>query len=199
MKRICILLLAFALLAGLTACGAARPTDPEASTTTELVTAAASKAAFERALQLYKYFSMESMQIDREDSFERGGVTYYRVTDPDYPTMEALALALTEVFSFEITQDFLSRTQQDATPWIAVADPVPLYVEFDSLPGALYTCMGDRGADISAWSVGAVSESENRIVSRLSALHYDGEERETLLTQELIGSNWVFTEFPLDW
>jgi len=204
MKRICVFLLAFALLAGLAACGAARPGEQtEAPTTTELATAAPSKAAFQRALQMYKYFSMTSMQVDPDDTMERDGVTYCRVIDPDYPTMDALALALSEVFSQDIVQSFLSRTVQSTQPWNTELDPVLaqalLYVTKEPVTGELYTCVGDRGSDVSYYGVGAVSESETKIVSKLSALHNDGEKRDTLLTQELIGGDWVFTDFSLDW
>ena len=200
MKRICIFILAFALLAGLAACGAVQSGEQtEASTTTELAAVAPSKAGFERALRLYKCFSMASMQVDPDETVKRENVIFYRVIDPDYPTMDALANALAEVFSQELAQGFLSRTQQDATPWIAVENPAPLYVEFDSLPGELYTCVEDRSSDVSYYGVSAVSESETKIVSKLSALHNDGEKRETLLTQELIDGNWVFTDFSLDW
>jgi len=191
MRRSCIFILAFALLPGLMACGTARPAEPTGAPTTvaQPATAAASKAAFERALELYKYFSMTSMQVDHEDTLEREGVTYYRVTDPEYPTMDALALALTEVFSLELTWEFLRRT---------VDGNAPLYAETDNYT-KLYTCMGDRGATVSSYSVGAVSESDSKIVSKLTAVTFDGETRETLLTQELIDGKWVFTDFPLDW
>lgn len=202
MKRICTFILAFALLLGLAACGGTTPPPDAHTTTEEPATAAPSKVSFERAIDLYKYFSMTCMQVNREDSFERNGVTYYRVTQPEYLGMDALANALTDVFSYELTQSFLSRTVQDTQPWNTMLDPVlaqaPLYVEADNYT-KLYTCMGDRGADISSYSVGAVSESESKIVSKLSAVTFDGETRETLLTQERIGGQWVFTDFPLDW
>ncbi|MCL1952950.1 MAG: hypothetical protein FWF60_09000, partial [Oscillospiraceae bacterium] len=169
-------------------------------------TAAPSKAAFERALELYKYFSTTSMQVDREDTIDRNGVTYYRVTQPEYLGMEALALALTEVFSYELERDFLSRTVQDTQPWNTMLDPAlaqaPLYVEADNYT-KLYTCMGDRGNDVASYSVGMVSgsESEGKIVSKLSAVMVDGTTKETFLTQELLADEdrWVFTDFPLDW
>jgi len=183
--------MACTLLLGLAACGTAQPAEPPETptTTAQSATAAPVKAAFERALQLYQYFSMISMPYDQNDTIERDGVTYYRVTDPEYSTMDALALALSEVFSYEIMREFLSRTN---------AVNALLYVEADNYT-KLYTCMGDRGADVSSYSVGVVSESESKIVSKLSAVHFDGEESETLLTQELIDGKWVFTDFPLDW
>jgi len=163
--------------------------------------AAPAKAAFERGFELYKYFTVLSMRVDYQDAHEQGGVTYYRVADPEYPSMEALSLALREVFSPEIAHDFLGRTVQSTQPWNTMLDPglaqARVYVENDG--GKLYTCMGDRGTQIASYSVGAESESENKIVSRLSAVNVNGGTEETLLTQELIGGKWVFTEFPLDW
>jgi len=202
-KRVCGFILAFALLLGLAACGAAQPQPTTQATSTAPVTAAPSKAAFERALQLYRYFSMSSMQVDQNDTIERDGVTYYRVTDPEFPTMDALALALSEVFSFEIMRDFLHRTVHSTQPWNTALDPglaqTLLYVTKEPVIGELYTCMGDRGSDITSYSVGAVSESDDKIVSKLSAMTIDGETKEYLLTQELFEGNWVFTDFPLDW
>jgi len=191
MKRGCGFILALALLFGLAACGVDTP--PPATETTssgEPASEAPSKAAFERALQLYKYFFINSMQVDREDTLERDGITYYRVTDPAYPTMGALALALSELFLFEITQEYLHRTL-DGTHF--------LYIGVDAHDETLYTCMGDRGADVVSYSVGAVSESESKIVSKLTTVNFSGETTEILLTQELIDGQWLFTDFPLDW
>ena len=204
MKRICIIILTLALLLGLAACGTGKTTSTEVPATTEEPAAAApSKAAFERALQLYKYFSYQAMRYDPDDTIEQNGVTYYRVTDPEYPTMDALALALSEVFSFEVMRDLLHRTVQSTQPWNTALDPslaqALLYVTKEPVIGELYTCMGDRGSDIASYSVGAVSESGDKIVSKLSVMTIDEETKEYLLTQELFEGSWVFTDFPLDW
>lgn len=191
MKRLAVLVLAIALLLGIGACGAgddALPTDPSPAASSageEQIKA----EVFAPAIELYAYFSYQSMQYDLEDTREHNGKTYYRVVDPAFPGMDHLVNALADVFSIEIMQDFLNR---EAAPGC------PLYIEQDNYT-KLYSCMGDRGAETESYSVSIEEENETKVVYKMVSAYIGGEVKTSYYTRELVDENWVFTDFPMDW
>ena len=147
---------------------------------------------FETPIRLYSYFASTSPAYDFEDTCKLGDATYYRVTDPQFPTMTALEATLREVFSEELTRKIMGLS--------VFADPA--YIEND---GKLYTRMGDRGGSADSVAYSVRSQSENKVVYR--ALVNYGErmpagqptEESFDYTRELIDGRWVFTEFPMEW
>jgi len=198
MKRFFAFALAGLLLLACAACGgnAADPEATEASTT--LAATAPTEGLVQEntteidpTIQLYSYFAYQAMQYDYDDVREYNGRVYYRVTQPEFLSMDMLALALTDVFSYEIMRDFLDRT---------AAENCPLYIEQDNYT-KLYSCMVDRDSRIASYSVTIQSKSDSKVVYMVSAVDHEGLEEVTPLIQELIKDEdkWVFTDFALDW
>ncbi len=204
MKKMTLIILLVCLCLSLTACGGssllgrfAQTTEP---TMTERVIPVPSqtqvRTAFEKAMEVYGWFDLCSLECDSADRVERGGHTYYRVLSDETPTYDALRMLVYDLFE-TATADRLLQEDGEAPPYIDV-------------DGALYTLDGARGSDMTKGEYTLTVEQESRTCFlckvRVETLAFnDGYKDYRRVTgyedytyhYQLVGSRWVFTDFDL--
>lgn len=152
--------------------------------------------AFEKAIEVYGWFDLCSLDCDSADKVERGDSEYYRVISDEVPTYDALRTMVYELFDTQ-TGDELLREDSDYPPYIDV-------------DGALYTRDFARGSDITKGEYELTVEQESKTCfvckARVETLEFnDGYKEYRRVTghedftyhYELVGNRWVFTDFEL--
>ena len=212
MKNLFSVILIAALCLSLTACGGVslpeRFSDTDGLTeaadgptqTTLAVVATPSetqvKTAFSKAMEVYGWFDLCSLDCDSSDRIEKGDMTYYRVISDEMPTYDVLRMTVYDLFD-TATGDALLSEDSDYPP----------YIDAD---GALYTTDFARGSDITKGEYELTVEQESRTCFlcrvRVETLEFnDGYKEYRRVTgyedymyhYELVGNRWVFTDFSL--
>lgn len=206
MKTTLSLLLTAALCLTLTACGGvslpgrfAETTETEPVVTASVVAVPSEtqvRTAFEKAMEVYGWFDLCSLDCDSSDRIEKGDVTYYRVISDEVPTYDALRMTVYDLFDAATGDAMLSEDSA-----------CPPYIDVD---GALYTTDFARGSDVTKGEYELTVEQESRTCflckARVETLEFnDGYKEYRRVTgyedftyhYELVGNRWVFTDFSL--
>ncbi|MCL2509036.1 MAG: hypothetical protein FWF05_07665 [Oscillospiraceae bacterium] len=209
MKKLSILLTAVLLIC-LAACGG-DPIAPDVSHVQQTQTAAATESnttapgtsaavtkapddiseqlyfdAFRPAFELARAFTTNTVASDSSDSIKQNGVYYYRVTDPRFISFSAMEATLREVFSEELTQEIMGMSPFD----------YPLYIE----RGNRIYARGGRGFPTAMPASFSIEEqNDDKVVYKVRVMYMTGEEKDFSYTRELIGGEWIFTKFPMEW
>ena len=205
MKKFFTALLIAAVCLSLTACGGVslperfvdETTEPPVS---ERVIATPSetqvKTAFKKAVEVYGWFDLCSLDCDSADKVERGDSEYYRVISVEAPTYDALRTLVYDLFDTKTGDGLLQEDSQ-----------YPPYIDVD---GALYTRDFARGSDVTKGEYELTVEQESKTcflcTARVETLEFnDGYKEYRRVTgyedftyrYELVGNRWVFTDFSL--
>lgn len=206
MKKVFAAILTAILCLSLAGCAGASLPDrfTQAQTTEPPVTASVVatpsqtqvKNAFEKALEVYGWFDLCSLDCDSADTAEHGGQTYYRVLSDEIPTYDALRTTVYDLFD-TATGDRLLAEDTETPPYIDVG-------------GTLYTRDFARGSDITKGEYELTVEQESKTgflcKVRVETLEFnDGYKDYRRVTgyedytyhYELVGYRWVFTDFDL--
>lgn len=154
------------------------------------------RTAFEKAIEVYGWFDLCSLDCDSADKVERGDSEYYRVISDEVPTYDALRTMVYDLFDTG-TGDELLREDSEYPP----------YIDAD---GALYTRDFARGSDVTKGEYELTVEQESKTCfvckARVETLEFnDGYKEYRRVTgfeeftyhYELVGNRWVFTDFAL--
>lgn len=154
------------------------------------------RTAFEKAIEVYGWFDLCSLDCDSADKVERGDSEYYRVISDEVPTYDALRTMVYDLFDTQ-TGDELLREDSEYPP----------YIDAD---GALYTRDFARGSDVTKGEYELTVEQESKTCfvckARVETLEFnDGYKEYRRVTgceeftyhYELVGNRWVFTDFAL--
>lgn len=201
MKKVLPLLLALCLLTGCTNSRIGIPDAADASeTSAQLVLPVPDEATvrnrFEKALEVYGWFDLCSLEVDTSRSYVVDGKTYYRVVSEEVPDFQILRTIVYDLFSAEIG-DALFRGDGENIP-------------YRDINGELYSLDGARGADITKGDYTLTVETENstsilcKVQVEIIDLDTGAEEyRRVVGTEEYtyayraVGNRWVFTDFHL--
>ena len=177
----------------------AETTEPDAQTTQDLLPVpdeAAVRNAFDKAVEVYGWFDLCSLDNDSADTVEYGGETYNRVVSDAVPSYGELRTLVYDLFD-TATGDALLREDSETPP----------YIEAN---GALYALDFARGVDMSRgdYTLSVEVQNSSAILCRVTVetLEYDAgadEYRHVNGSEELlyhyqrVGLRWVFTDFSL--
>lgn len=149
-------------------------------------------AAYRSAVEAFWWFQVETLPLDRTDSREVDGRTYYRVDYPGIDSTASLRGYLKSLFSDDLVEMLL--------PYGGIQ-----YIDVD---GVLYGLEGGRGTDVTrgAESAQVLREGDdpNRRVVRVSVEVVDPEQGGAVVDvltfdfpYEKVGEKWIFTSFSL--
>ncbi|MBQ7546520.1 MAG: hypothetical protein IJT41_06125 [Clostridia bacterium] len=174
-------------------------TEPELQTTQEVLPVpdeAAVRNAFDKAVEVYGWFDLCSLDSDSADTVEYGGETYNRVVSDAVPSYDALRTLVYDLFD-TATGDALLREDSETPPYIDVN-------------GSLYALDFARGVDMSrgAYTLSVEVQNSSAILCRVTVetLEYDADADEyrhvngsedLLYHYQRVGQRWVFTDFSL--
>ncbi len=147
-------------------------------------------AAYEVADEAYSWFAMTTLPVDTNRPEPVGELIYYPVSDPRFPTMDALRAYLKTLFSDEIVDGLLPLDG----------------VHYLDLNGALYAADAARGGDLTKGGVTySVAWPEGEPVSCTVRAEVELLDQENLtkvvgsqiyeFPYEKVGDKWVFTHF----
>ena len=154
------------------------------------------RTAFEKALEVYGWFELCSLDSDSADKAEREGAVYYRVLSDEVPTYDVLRTLVYDLFD-TTTGDALLREDDSTPPYIDVN-------------GALYGQDFARGSDVEKGEYELTVEQESKTCFlckvRVETLEFNDGYKEYRRVSgyenytyhyRLVGSRWVFTDFDL--
>ena len=91
--------------------------------------------AFSKALEVYGWFDICSMETDTSRSFDRNGITYYKTVNSEVSTYKELRTLVYSLFSVETGEKLLRENEEN-----------PPYIDYN---GDLYCVDMARGADVT--------------------------------------------------
>ncbi|MBR5620529.1 MAG: hypothetical protein IKW76_12410 [Clostridia bacterium] len=154
------------------------------------------QTAFEKAIEVYGWFDLCSLDCDSADTVEHGGETYCRVLSDEVPSYEVLRTLVFDLFE-TTTGERLLDEDSETPPYIDVG-------------GVLYTRDFARGSDVTKgeYELTVEQESKTSILCkvRVETLEFnDGYKEYRRVTgyedftyhYQLVGNRWVFTDFEL--
>ena len=152
--------------------------------------------AFDKALEVYGWFDLCSLDSDSADTVEYGGQTYYRVISDAVPSYDELRMLVFNLFDTQTGEELL-REDSATPPYIDAG-------------GALYCLDFARGVDMSRGDYTLSVEVQNSSVIlcrvEVETLEYDDDSaeyrrvtgsEEFLYHYARVGTRWVFTDFSL--
>ena len=151
--------------------------------------------AFDKAMEVYGWFDVCSLDSDSADTLEYGGQTYSRVVSDAVPSYDALRTLVFDLFD-TATGESLLREDSETPPYIDVN-------------GALYALEFARGVDMTYgdYTVSVEVQNSRVILCRVQVetlAFGDGDDyrrvtgsEEYLFHYEQSGTRWVFTDFKL--
>lgn len=204
MKKLLPILLCVLFLAG---CGRIELPVVTQETQTELLstepvivppTAEEVRNAFDKALEVYGWFDLCSLETDSADRVEVGNATYCRVVREELPTLESLRTLVYSLFDTKTGEHLLGEKVQNKP-----------YIDVD---GALYGQDFARGTDMSKgeYTVEVTPESSTCMLCTVTVEIIDIDYNNGASDPKVIGTEdytyhyqydgngrWVFTDFDL--
>ena len=205
MKKIVVVILIAAVCLSLTACGSISLLQERGEETTEPLSREAVvptpsqtqvRTAFEKAMEVYGWFDLCSLECDSAEKANLNDVEYCRVISDEVPTYDALRTLVYDLFDTQ-TGDDLLREDSEYPPYIDVA-------------GVLYGQDFARGSDVTKGEYELTVEKQSKTCFlckvRVETLEFNDGYKEYRRVSgyedftyhyELVGNRWVFTDFSL--
>lgn len=206
MKKIIPILLCLCLLSGCSASvsiigGADAPQTEvlKAERVVEVPSESTVRSAFDKAIEVYGWFDLCTMDLDYNDKVTEGDREFYRVMDTEINTYEKLRTLVYELFSIEIGDALLKESEKNQ--------------HYKDINGVLYAQDGARGADITKGDYTYTVEIENArsVVCHVEVenidFNYNDPDNYRVVTgmtkldfhyaYQPQNDRWVFTDFKL--
>lgn len=204
MKKLIVSAVTMLLCLSLTACGSVSLPDRFTETTepapTEVLVITPSQTqvrmAFEKAMEVYGWFELCSLECDSVDKATLNGTTYYRVISDEVPTFDALRMLVYDLFDTKTGDRLLDEDSK-----------TPPYINVD---GALFTRDFARGSDVTKGEYELTVEQESKTSFlckvRVETLEFNDGYKEYRRVSgyedytyhyKRVGNRWVFTDFSL--